>query len=134
MDLKYKILLIKIVYLIGFILDGLTAIDMILSTFMPTAIAIPYASMTPSFQFAMGWGASLMLGWTVLLLWGLIKPVERRVILLFTIIPVVLGLAITELLINPSFFMSMLIFQFCFIIPLFITGYILSMLVDKNDV
>jgi len=121
------------VYLIGSLLDGLTGLDMILSTFMPTAVAIPYTSTTPSFQFAMGWGAALMFGWTVLLLWGALKPIERRSVLLFTIVPVVSGLIITELLIDPIFMANLLIFQFIIIIPLFIAGYILSLLINTNS-
>jgi len=133
LNLKSKILFIKIVYLIGSLLDGLTGLDMILSTFMPTAVAIPYTSTTPSFQFAMGWGAALMFGWTVLLLWGALKPIERRSVLLFTIVPVVSGLIITELLIDPIFMANLLIFQFIIIIPLFIAGYILSLLINTNS-
>jgi ABC-type phosphate/phosphonate transport system permease subunit len=37
-------------------------------------------------------GASLMLGWTVLLIWADRKPVERKGIILITIIPVVIGM------------------------------------------
>ena len=42
-------------------------------------------------------GASLMLGWTVLLIWADRGPVERKGILLITIFPVVFGLALTTL-------------------------------------
>lgn len=133
MDIKIKLRFIKSVYLIGFLLDGLTGIDMILSTFMPSAVAIPYTSTASSFRFAMGWGAALMLGWTLLLLWGALKPIERRSVLLFTIIPVVLGLVITEILVDPVFMTNLLIFQFCVIIPLFVAAYILSLLVYRQS-
>ena len=106
---------------------------MILSTFRPTAITIPYANTTPSFQFAMGWGAALMLGWTTLLLWGAFKPVERRSVLLFTIMPVVLGLIFTELLVDLVFLFNLLIFQLSVIIPMLLLGYILSVLVYKQS-
>ena len=33
-----------------------------------------------TYRFAMGYGASLMLGWTLLLLWAYRRPVERRVV------------------------------------------------------
>ena len=133
MDIKIKLRFIKSVYLIGFLLDGLTGIDMILSTFIPSAVAIPYTSMASSFRFAMGWGAALMLGWTVLLLWGALKPIERRSVLLFTIIPVVLGLAIKEILVDPVFMTNLLIFQFSVIIPLFAAAYILSLLMHRKN-
>ena len=133
MDIKIKLRFIKSVYLIGFLLDGLTSIDMILSTFMPSAVAIPYSSTASSFRFAMGWGAALMFGWTLILLWGALKPIERRSVLLFTIIPVVLGLIITEILVDPLFMTNLLIFQFSVIIPLFAAAYILSLLVYRQS-
>ena len=44
----------------------------------------------------MGMGAPLMLGWTVLLLWADRKPMERKDILLITLL-VVLGEVATEI-------------------------------------
>ena len=44
------------------------------------------------FHYAMGLGASLMLGWVVLLLWAGRRPVERRGVLLITVL-VIFGLA-----------------------------------------
>jgi hypothetical protein len=46
--------------------------------------------------FATGYGASLMLGWTILLLWAYQKPAERDFVSVMTII-VVLGLMMTEI-------------------------------------
>ncbi|MFC1496069.1 hypothetical protein ACFL52_01490 [Candidatus Margulisiibacteriota bacterium] len=50
-----------------------------------------------SYRYAMGIGASLMLGWTVLLIWADRKPLERKGILLLTVFPVVFGLFISGL-------------------------------------
>ena len=47
------------------------------------------------FRYAMGMGAPLMLGWTVLLLWADRKPLERKEVLLVTLL-VVAGEAITQ--------------------------------------
>ena len=47
------------------------------------------------FRYAMGMGAPLMLGWTILLLWADRKPLERKEVLLFTLL-VVVGEAITQ--------------------------------------
>jgi hypothetical protein len=43
----------------------------------------------------MGYGASLMLGWTVLLLWAYRKPAERRFVAALTVL-VIYGLVATE--------------------------------------
>jgi len=55
-----------------------------------------FRDVSASYRFAMGYGASLMLGWTVLLLWAYRRPIERR----FVAAPTVLvtgGLIRTEM-------------------------------------
>ena len=47
-------------------------------------------------RYGMRYGAPLMAGWTVLLLWGLADPVARRSLLLITVVPVVLGLMLND--------------------------------------
>jgi hypothetical protein len=44
------------------------------------------------FAYGMRYGAPLMAGWTVLLLWGLGNPFARRDLLIITIVPVLVGL------------------------------------------
>ena len=55
-------------------------------------ILIPSRMGEAEFRYPMGLAASLMFGWTVLLLWGCQKPVERKGVLLITIFPVIAGL------------------------------------------
>ena len=43
----------------------------------------------------MGYSASLMLGWTVLLIWAYQKPLERKVVAALTVL-VICGLVLTE--------------------------------------
>jgi hypothetical protein len=50
---------------------------------------------TGAYLFAMGYGASLMLGWTLLLLWAYQRPLERRGVALLTLV-VIAGLVATE--------------------------------------
>src|SRR5512132_1000261 len=49
-----------------------------------------------AYRFAMGYGASLMLGWTVLLLWASRRPLERRFVAALTVL-VIYGLVATEI-------------------------------------
>jgi hypothetical protein len=49
------------------------------------------------FTYPMGLGASLMFGWTALLLWANMKPMERKGVLILTIFPVITGLLVTGL-------------------------------------
>ncbi len=51
-----------------------------------------------SIRLVMGIGASLMAGWTCLLIWASNNPIERRMVLLFTVFPVVAGLACVNLI------------------------------------
>jgi hypothetical protein len=46
----------------------------------------------PEFSYAMRTGAPLMAGWTGLLMWADRKPLERRGVLLITVVPVIAGL------------------------------------------
>jgi hypothetical protein len=49
------------------------------------------------YRFAMGYGASLMAGWTLLLIWAARSPLERRVVALLTVL-VITGLIVTEII------------------------------------
>ncbi len=87
-----KLSIIKIAYIVGIILDGLLGIDMILYSFFGTSIflqtqKIPISNSNT--QPVMMMGTALMVGWTILLLWGLLKPIERKDILIITAFPVV---------------------------------------------
>ena len=65
------------------------AADALVGVFM----LIPGRMGETTFTYPMGLAASLMFGWTVLLLWGCGSPMERRGILLITNAPVIAGLA-----------------------------------------
>jgi hypothetical protein len=45
----------------------------------------------------MGIGGSLMTGWTILLIWAVRKPIERRFVILLTAFPVVFGMFVVSL-------------------------------------
>ena len=83
-QIKIKSLFITISYVIGIILDGLLGIDMFLYTFLGTSIYLQSQNIPLSSektQPVMMLGTALMIGWTILLLWGLHKPIQRRGIL-----------------------------------------------------
>ncbi|MDH3728985.1 MAG: hypothetical protein OER77_15750, partial [Myxococcales bacterium] len=85
---------LRIAYWAGAIADAVAAVMM----FLPELGAAVYgrADLIPSndYRYAMGLGGSLMLGWTMLLLWADRKPMERRGVLLLTVFPVIVGLAL----------------------------------------
>jgi len=83
---------ITIVYIVGIILDGLLGIDMFLYSFLGISIYLQTQNIpisNSSTQPVMMFGTALMIGWTILLLWGLQKPIERKGTLIITAFPVV---------------------------------------------
>ncbi len=79
-------------YWAGAIFDAVVIIPMIFPQVAGSMFGIPDFHPGVDYRYAMGVGASLMAGWTVLLLWADRKPWERRGILLITLFPVLSGL------------------------------------------
>ena len=86
--IRNKIIWLRISYWVGAILDGLWIIPMLYPTLGGTLYGIKDFNPGPDYRFAMAIAAAMMAGWTVLLIWADRKPLERRGVLLLTIIPV----------------------------------------------
>ena len=85
---------LKIAFLLGIITDALALIPML---YPPMAkLMWGFDQFNSNYFFAMGYGASLMTGWTLLLIWAYKKPVERKFLALLTVV-VIIGLIITEI-------------------------------------
>jgi hypothetical protein len=129
-QLKNPTTWLRISYRVGAIADGIVALAMFAEAILGRPSPLThYAPGTP-YRYAIGLGASLMLGWTLLLLWADRKPEERRGVLLLTIV-VVLGLMGSGLFAMSTGFMPnatgmpVLVFQGLLIV-LFISSYIAS--------
>ena len=78
--------MLRLMFIVGAIVDGVLAVSWFLiasGTRIPN-ILNGYTGAGPDYQLAMYVGAMFMAGWTILLAWGAIKPVERRDLLLIT--------------------------------------------------
>src|SRR5215470_693907 len=86
--------LLRTAFLAGAVTDALALVPML----VPRAAALlwGFEDTTGAYRFAMGYGASLMLGWTGLLLWAFRRPLERSFVAALTVL-VIYGLVITEL-------------------------------------
>jgi peptidoglycan/LPS O-acetylase OafA/YrhL len=86
--------LLRRAFLLGAITDALALIPML----VPAMARLMWGFDDPSgaYRFAMGYGASLMLGWTALLLWAHRRPLERRFVAALTVL-VIYGLILTEI-------------------------------------
>ena len=118
---------LKLSFLVGMITDALALIPML---FPPMArLFWGFDNFSGIYYFAMGYGASLMLAWTILLYWAYRKPLERRCIALFTSF-IIICFVITEIFavsngyiqlkkVVPSFALQailLVIFNYSFII------------------
>jgi len=96
MDTHNQILWIKAACWAGVILDAVATVLML----QPVQFARIYGIGTdPGPLFAAGLlaGAPLMAGWTLLLFWAHRSPVERREVLLITVVPVIAGFIALEI-------------------------------------
>lgn len=59
------------------------------------------------YKYAMLIGAPLMAGWTSLLTWAAVKPVERRAIFALTVFPVLIGLILSGIYAVDSTFIPL---------------------------
>ncbi len=98
MEVKNKILWLRVCYWIGAIVDGFVAIAWLFPDFWASFSNFSQHQPGIELSFAMWQGAALMFGWAILLLWADRKPVERKSIILITIVPVISGLILANIL------------------------------------
>jgi len=80
-------------FLAGAITDALALVPML---FPPMARLLwGFEDTSGAYRFAMGYGASLMAAWTVLLVWAYHRPLERAFVAALTVF-VIYGLVATE--------------------------------------
>ena len=92
--MKYKMILLRISYWAGAVLDGIMVIPMLFPSIGGAVFGIDHFEPGNDYRYAMMIGAALMLGWTVLLIWADRKPAERKGVLLITAVPVVIGMTL----------------------------------------
>ena len=87
---------LRISYWAGAIVDGVAAAQMLCPALFRFGMGLPAFRPGADYFYAMGMGASLMLGWTALLIWADRKPMERKGVLPLTVLPVIAGLAVNQ--------------------------------------
>ncbi len=85
--------LFQIAFIAGAITDAAALVSMLSPRFAD--LLWGFHDDSSSYRFAMGYGAALMLGWTILLIWAYRRPRERRAIAAFTAV-VIAGLIVVE--------------------------------------
>ncbi len=84
--------LIRMAYWLGIGADALWAVALLFPPLFFTLTGAPGFNPDLQVKLIMGVGGSLMTGWTLLLIWALRRPIERRVVILLTAFPVVFGM------------------------------------------
>ncbi len=95
--MEKRIRWLRISYWTGAVIDGLAALQLLLPNIFAATNQLPDFHPSIEYRYATGMAASLMLGWTCLLLWANRRPLERKGVLVITIVPVILGLVVTEI-------------------------------------
>ena len=120
--MKKAIKLLRVSYWVGAVLDGINVIPLAFPRLGGAMLGIPDLNPTPELKYISYIGASLMLGWTILLIWADRKPLERKGVLLITVFPVVIGIAVSGLFLAASGVVSLYSLIPLFIVQLFITA------------
>ena len=123
--------MLRISFLVGAITDGLAIIPMVFPRIGAALFGGDSSRLGAEYRYAMGIGASLMAGWTALLVWGAMNPIERRDVLILTLVPVVAGIiaAIVIAVRNRLVLLSRIIplwIHLGFMSILFVVSYVLS--------
>jgi len=94
--MKKATILLRISYWSGAIFDAIMVVPMLFPKIGGLIFGIDDFNPGNDYRYAMMVGASLMLGWTFLLIWADRKPLERKGILLLTIFPVIIGIVLSS--------------------------------------
>ena len=89
---RKKLLLIKVTLWLGIAADTLWAVALFVPSVFGMLTGKLHYNPDTEVRLIMGIGGTLMTGWTLLLLWAVRKPVERRMVILLTAFPVVFGM------------------------------------------
>ena len=125
-----KIGLLRLSYWVGAIADLVVGIAMVYPKFLAQVLRLEKPPLEIETRCALGIGATLMFGWTALLLWADRRPLERKGVLLLTV-AVILGLAFTVLYgflggyIPLASAVAVWVFQ-TFLIVVFLSAYLLA--------
>jgi hypothetical protein len=85
---------LRLAFLLGAVTDAAALVPLL---FPPLAKLLwGFDDPSGAYRFAMGYAASLMLGWTGLLIWAYQRPLERRSVAALTVL-VIYGLIATEI-------------------------------------
>jgi hypothetical protein len=90
--MRNRLAFLRFAYWFGAIADGATIVPLLVPSVAAAMLGIDAFHPGPDYRYATTVGAALMAGWTTLLVWRALRPVDRRDVLLLTVLPVMVGL------------------------------------------
>jgi len=107
----------------GIIADAIATVLLFLPSVANAVLQPQPFEMSDVYLYVTRVAGALMMGWTVLLLWAVLRPIERSDILLITFVPVVTLLAVAAVLVAKShqIAVSKLLPMFCFYFVIYCT-------------
>ena len=128
--------LIRFPYWLGIIADALWAVALLFSPVYGMLIGNSNFNHDLQYRLTMSVGGILMVGWTLLLLWGVQNPIERRFVILLTAFPVVFGLFCVSLIAynsgNPASLWIVIKTAFLFV-TMIISYFLASKIAKENN-
>ncbi len=94
--------LLIISYWIGIVADAMATVLLFSPTIANSVLQPQPFEISEAYLYVSRIAGALMLGWTILLFWAQLKPIERADILLITLFPVVSVLAIAGVLVAKT--------------------------------
>ena len=137
---NWKLISIRVAYWVGVIFDFLSALATTIYMLSPGDTFINdifgYTTITDIGYAILVFETALMWGWTALLIWADRKPIDRRGVLLLTLVPVV-GMMLVFNTVgfvggNPFISVFTIVIQ-SLIIVLYIVSYVLATKLAKNN-
>ena len=132
---KKKMFLIKLAYWLGIIADTLWAVALFFPQIFGLVLGRSDFEVDLQTRLIMGIGGTLMTGWTLLLIWALSRPIERRVVILLTAFPVVFGLFVVALIgyLEGNSFNLWILIKSTILFVVMITSYILAIKINRES-
>ncbi len=98
MNSQRSMVVIKLAYWLGIGADALWAVALFSPMVFGLLTGQPDFNPELPVRLIMAIGGSLMAGWTLLLLWAVRQPIERKAVILITAFPVVFGMTMVAML------------------------------------
>ena len=132
---KREFFLIKVAYWLGIAADALWAVALLFPPVFAVLTGNPDFDPDLQVRLIMGIGGSLMTGWTLLLLWAVRQPIDRRVVILLTAFPVVFGMFIVTLIgyLNGNTSTLWVLVKTVILMISMVTSYLLTGKIEKEE-